>query len=75
MKEDVRTTWLVGHYKPATIALCALNSVPPTEKTQSVKSESLSRFSKSVARRHSGTLSCIIFDWPEIFTDSWTTLT
>ncbi len=60
---------------PASMDLCALNSCPPTNKLQSVNLEPSHRLPRSSESWHSGTFSMFVFDWPEMFTESWTTLT
>lgn len=60
---------------PARMALWALNSCPLTYRLQSVKRDCSHRFPRSSESWHSGTFSMFMLDWPEMFTESWTTLT
>ena len=60
---------------PATIALWARNSSDPTANVQSANKGSLRRFPKSSESLPSGIRSCVTLDWPEMLTESWTTLT
>lgn len=60
---------------PAKMALCAWNSWPATHSEQSVNRECSHNPPSSSASRQSGTFTMFIVFWPEIFTESWTTLT
>lgn len=60
---------------PANIALCAWNSLPPTDSVTSLNFWFSNNMPRSSDNRHSGTLNCIVLDWPEMFTLSATTLT
>lgn len=60
---------------PARMALWPLNSCPLTYRLQSVKRDCSHRFPRSSDSWHSGTFSMFMLDWPEMLTESWTTLT
>lgn len=60
---------------PASTDLWALNSCPLTKKLQSVNLVFSQRLPKSSASRHSGTFKVFVLVCPDIFTESWTTLT
>lgn len=62
-------------FLPARMALWPLNSCPLTYRLQSVKRDCSHRFPRSSDSWHSGTFSMFMLDWPEMFTESWTTLT
>lgn len=60
---------------PARIALCAWNSLPPTESVTSLNFSLSKRLPKSSESLHSGTLNWIMLLCPDILTLSATTLT
>lgn len=66
---------LVALFLPARMALWPLNSCPLTYRLQSVKRDCSHRFPRSSDSWHSGTFSMFMLDWPEMLTESWTTLT
>lgn len=65
--------WLMS--VPARMALWAWNSWPATHREQSVKREFSHRPPSSSASRQSGTFTMFMVFWPDILTESCTTLT
>lgn len=65
----------MNKYQPAKIALWAWNSWPATHKQQSVNREFSHSPPNSSANRHSGTFTIFMVFWPEMLTESCTTLT
>lgn len=65
----------MNKYQPAKIALWAWNSWPATHKQQSVNREFSQSPPNSSANRHSGTFTIFMVFWPEMLTESCTTLT
>lgn len=65
----------MNKYQPAKIALWAWNSWPATHRQQSVNREFSHSPPSSSASRHSGTFTIFIVFWPEMLTESCTTLT
>lgn len=60
---------------PAKMALCAWNFWPATHREQSVNLEFSHKSPSSSASLQSGTFTMFIVFWPEMFTESCTTLT